>query len=73
MWPISCGFDHIYWRNPLWKTSFFVQWMVRDTIKKTLGSTGPSDLDTDAWSRILNSENFGTSRDEFEKSKSKYD
>ena len=41
--------------------------------KKTLGSTGPSDLDTDAWSRILNSENFGTSRDEFEKSKSKYD
>ena len=47
--------------------------MVRDTIKKTLGSTGPSDLDTDACSRILNSENFGTSRDEFEKSKSKYD
>ena len=21
----NCGFDHIYWRNPLWKTSFFVQ------------------------------------------------
>ena len=20
-----CGFDHIYWRNPQWKTSFFVQ------------------------------------------------
>ena len=22
---VSCGFGHIYWRNPLWKTSFFVQ------------------------------------------------
>ena len=22
----SCGFGHIYWRNPYWKTSFFVQW-----------------------------------------------
>ena len=21
----SCGIGHIYWRNPLWKTSFFVQ------------------------------------------------
>ena len=21
----SCGFGHIYWRNPKWKTSFFVQ------------------------------------------------
>ena len=21
----SCGFGHIYWRNPWWKTSFFVQ------------------------------------------------
>ena len=21
---IYCGFDHIYWRNPQWKTSFFV-------------------------------------------------
>ena len=21
----NCGFGHIYWRNPLWKTSFFVQ------------------------------------------------
>ena len=23
----SCGFGHIYWRNSLWKTSFFVQCM----------------------------------------------
>ena len=23
---VSCGFRHIYWRNPQWKTSFFVQW-----------------------------------------------
>ena len=22
---VTCGFDHIYWRNPLYKTSFFVQ------------------------------------------------
>ena len=22
---VSCGFGHIYWRSPLWKTSFFVQ------------------------------------------------
>ena len=24
--PGNCGFGHIYWRNPYWKTSFFVQW-----------------------------------------------
>ena len=23
---VSCRFGHIYWRNPKWKTSFFVQW-----------------------------------------------
>ena len=23
---VSCGFGHIYWRNPEWKNSFFVQW-----------------------------------------------
>ena len=23
---VFCGFGHIYWRNPLWKTSFFTQW-----------------------------------------------
>ena len=23
---VSCGFGHIYWRNPRWKTLFFVQW-----------------------------------------------
>ena len=22
---VSCGFGHIYWRNPKWKTSFFVK------------------------------------------------
>ena len=22
----NCGFSQIYWRNPWWKTSFFVQW-----------------------------------------------
>ena len=21
----NCGFGHVYWRNPSWKTSFFVQ------------------------------------------------
>ena len=23
---VFCWFGHIYWRNPRWKTSFFVQW-----------------------------------------------
>ena len=23
----NCGSGHIYWRNPLWKTSFSVQWL----------------------------------------------
>ena len=23
----NCGFGHIYWRNPSWKTPFFVQWI----------------------------------------------
>ena len=22
---VFCGFGYIYWKNPLWKTSFFVQ------------------------------------------------
>ena len=31
----NCGFVHIYWRNPLWKTSFFVQWrMIEEQEKK---------------------------------------
>ena len=25
LFSVSCGFGHIYWRNPYWKTSFFVQ------------------------------------------------
>ena len=24
---VSCGFGHIYWRKPSWKTAFFVQWL----------------------------------------------
>ena len=35
--------------------------MVRDAIKKTRGSAGPSGLDVHGWIRILMSENFGTS------------
>ena len=27
----NCGFGQIYWRNPLWKTSFFVEWTVGTT------------------------------------------
>ena len=23
---VSRGFDHIHWRNPEWKSSFFVPW-----------------------------------------------
>ena len=41
--------------------------MVRDAIKKTRGSAGPSGLDADGWSRILMSRNFGTSREDLKK------
>ena len=27
---VSCGFGHIYWRYPKWKTSFFVQYWVQN-------------------------------------------
>ena len=27
---VSCGFGHIYWINPLWETSFSVQWQIRN-------------------------------------------
>ena len=30
----SCGFGHIYWRNPYWKTSFLVQRIKWDTFNK---------------------------------------
>ena len=32
---LSCGFDHIYWRNPKWKTSFFVEWSLREKFPNT--------------------------------------
>ena len=25
---VSCGLGHTHWRNPWWKTSFFVQWIM---------------------------------------------
>ena len=28
---VSCGFGHIYWRNPQWKTSFFAHWKISST------------------------------------------
>ena len=33
---VNYGFVHIYWRNPWWKTSFFVRWMFRAWIPKIL-------------------------------------
>ena len=40
---VSCGFGHIYWRNPQWKTSFFVQWPLRGPYQWVLsGAWGPS-------------------------------
>ena len=34
---VTCRFGHIYWRNPSWKTSFFVQcWVKLFTIRKTI-------------------------------------
>ena len=41
--------------------------MVRDAIKKTRGSVGPSDLDTEAWRGILILRNFGTSGEDLRK------
>ena len=34
----NCGFGHIYWRKPEWKTSFFVQWksISLDIIRKLI-------------------------------------
>ena len=28
----NCGFGHIYWRNPWWKTSFLAQWFKNPSI-----------------------------------------
>ena len=28
----NSGFGHIYWRNPYWKTSFFVQCIIHEII-----------------------------------------
>ena len=28
---VFCGFGHIYWRNPQWKTSCFVHWKISST------------------------------------------
>ena len=28
---VSCGFGNIYWSNPQWKASFFVQWKISST------------------------------------------
>ena len=33
---VSRGLGHIYWRNPQWKTSFFVQWIYRINLKLIL-------------------------------------
>ena len=41
--------------------------MVREAIKKTHGSAGPSGLDADGWRRILLSANFGTSGEDLRK------
>ena len=33
---VSCGFDHVYWRNPKWKTSFFRQRKVFCSVRRPL-------------------------------------
>ena len=33
---VSRGFGHMYWRNPQWKTSFFVQWTPLVSLELTL-------------------------------------
>ena len=32
---VCCRFSHIYWRNSLWKTSLFVQWIYISTYKNS--------------------------------------
>ena len=40
----NCGFSHINWRNRQWKTSFFVQWKIKNSI---ISRTNPNSyLDT---------------------------
>ena len=33
---VSCGVGHVYWRNPQWKTSFFVQWKISSTCARQM-------------------------------------
>ena len=33
---VSWGFGHIYWINPRWKTSFFVQWKISSTCARQM-------------------------------------
>ena len=33
---VSCGFGHIYWRNPQWKTSFLLQWKISSTCARQI-------------------------------------
>lgn len=41
--------------------------MVREAIKKTRGSAGPSGLDAEGWCRILDSRNIITSNEDLRK------
>ena len=36
-----CGFNHIYWRKPEWKTSFFVQYVWKSPTRKIILSHRP--------------------------------
>ena len=36
----NCGFRHIYWENPLWKTSFFVQCYKEALLRNLVMFTG---------------------------------
>ena len=38
---VSCGFGHIYWGNPWWKTSFFVHWHVWNCSQLVPNSVDP--------------------------------
>ena len=42
----NCGFGHIYWRNPWWKTSFLVQWFKNPSI--------PLEASKDACEYVIN-------------------
>ena len=57
---VTCGFGHIYWRNSLWKTSFFVQWFLKVTLfrlKNMCNVINKKIVNVVMWPNFCNSSN----------------